>query len=140
MDSLTLTLVEPPHVTFQSLDVGEAFFKKLTISAMKDPLYDVAAQVRAAAIEDGDAAAAERWAKDDYAPHVSLLYADLDIDEEKRAQILQELDEVGVRLETEGALHERKQAGSNGWIGGSIVLVPTWKNVEDWSSIAERAL
>lgn len=107
---------------------------------MKDPLHDIAAQLRAAAVEDGDAAAAERWAKDDYAPHVSLLYADLDIDEEKRVQILQELDKAGIGLETEGTNREKKQAGYNGWIGGRIVLVPTWKNVKDWSPIAERAL
>ena len=140
LDSLSLDLAKPPEVVFQSLDVGKPFFKKLTLSATKESLHDVASQVRAAANENGDAAAAERWAKDVYAPHVSLLYSDVDIDEEKRLKILQELDEVGIGLATEGALNERKQTGFNGWIGGSVVLVPTWKKVEDWSWIAERAL
>ena len=125
---------------FQSLDVGEIFFKKLTLSALMEPLHDVATQIRAAANEGGDAVAAERWARDVYAPHVSLLYADLSVHEGTRLAILNSLDEAGIQLEADGGLHGKKQASFDGWTGGSIVLVPTWKDVEDWSPIAERAL
>ena len=140
LDSLPLHLAKPPTVKFQSLDVGDIFFKKLTLSAQMEPLHDVATQIRAAANEGGDALAAERWARDVYAPHVSLLYADLCIREETRLAILKFLDEAGIELEAKNGLHDKKQAGSDGWTGGSIVLVPTWMDVGDWSPIAERVL
>ena len=140
LDSLPLNLTKPPMVKFQSLDVGDIFFKKLTLSALLEPLHDVATQMRAAANEGGDALAAERWARDVYAPHVSLLYADLSVHEGTRLAILKSLAEAGIQLEAESGLHEKKQAGFDGWTGGSIILVPTWKDVGDWSPIAERVL
>ena len=140
LDSLPLNLAKSPIVKFQSLDVGEIFFKKLTLSALIEPLHDVATQIRAAANEGGDARAAERWARDVYAPHVSLLYADLDVQEETRLAILKSLDEAGIELEAEGRLHDKKRAGFDGWTSGSIILVPTWKDLKEWSPIAERAL
>ena len=138
LDGLLLTLEDPPRVIFQSLDVGEAFFKKLTLSAARGPLYEIATQIRAAAVANGDAEAAEQWARDVYAPHVSLLYAELSIGEEKRMEVLHELEQAGVKLETEGTFREEK--GMNGWTGGRIVLVSTWKDLRGWSVVAERLL
>ncbi|KAL8796857.1 MAG: hypothetical protein Q9195_000940 [Heterodermia aff. obscurata] len=140
LDSLPLALDVPPYVTFGSLDVGEPFFRKLTLQVRKHNLYDLPIQIRTAAVENGDAVAAERWAADVYAPHVSLLYADLDIDEEKRQDILQDLDKAEISLRNEGAFQGKENEGYNGWIGGRILLVSTWKVLEKWAVIAERDL
>lgn len=139
LQNIPLALDKEPTVNFQSLDVSDAFFKKLTVNAAKDPLHDIAVQIRAAAVEKGDTAAAERWAKDNYAPHVSLLYGDLEIDEETRVEILKALDQTGLRLETEGALRKENE-GLNGWSGGRIVLVSTFVDIKDWAVLADRVL
>ena len=139
LQNIPLALDKEPTVKLQSLDVSDAFFKKLTVSAAKDPLHEIAVQIRAAAVEKGDTAAAERWAKDNYAPHVSLLYGDLEIDEERRVEILKALDQTGLRLETEGVLCKENEA-LNGWSGGRIVLVSTFVDIKDWAVLADRVL
>ena len=138
LDHLPLALEDIPTVTLRSLDVGEPFFKKLTLGAAKDPLQDIASQVRAAAVEDGNATAARRWAIEDYSPHISLLYANVEIGEEKRQEILQILGQAGIGLEAEKASPSGKPF--EGWRGGRIVLVSTWKELEDWAVLAERQL
>lgn len=139
LQNIPLALEKEPTVNFRSLDVSDVFFKKLTISVAKDPLHDIAVQIRAAAVEKKNTAAAERWAKDIYAPHVSLLYGDLKIDEKTRVEILKTLDQTGLRLETEGALRSEKE-GLSGWSGGRIVLVSTFVDIKDWSVLADRIL
>ena len=140
LDSLPLAFLELPHVAFDSLDVGEPFFRKLTLQVRKHNLHDFPTQIRTAAVEHGDAAAAERWAVEVYAPHVSLLYADLGIGEEKRQDILLELDEAKISLRNEGAFQGKENEGLNGWIGGRLLLVSTWEVLEKWAVIAERDL
>lgn len=140
LDGLPLALDVPPYVTFGSLDVGEPFFRKLTLQVRKHHLYDLPTQIRAAAVERGDAVAAELWAAEDYTPHVSLLYADLNIGEGKRQDILQDLDKAEISLRDEGAFQGKENEGYNGWIGGRILLVSTWKVLEKWAVIAERDL
>ena len=140
LDGLPLSIIDPPFVGFQSLDVGQQFFKKLTLSVQKAPLQNLAVQVRAAAVESGDEAAAKRWVEETYAPHISLLYADIEIDDSKRRYILQDVGDAGIRLVNEGFLGARKGEGYNGWDGGRVVLVPTWKELKDWTIVAERRL
>ena len=139
LDNLPLAL-DVPYVTFVSLDVDEPFFRKLTLQVRKHNLYDLPTQIRTAAVERGDAAVAEHWAEEVYAPHVSLLYADLGIGEEKRREILHDLDEAEISLGEEGAFQGQENKGHNGWIGGRLLLVSTWKDLEKWAVIAERDL
>lgn len=140
LDNLPISLEDSPSVSFQSLDIGQHFFKKLTLSVPKVPLQNLAATVRAAAVENGDEAAAKRWVDEMYAPHVSLLYADIEIDETKRRRVLQDVADAGIRLANEGFLGASKVKGYDGWNHGRIVLVPTWKELKDWTIVAERSL
>ena len=140
LDSLSLNLKALPKVVFKSLDVGTPFFRKLTLSAMKDPLYEVAFQIRTAAVLNGDIDAAKHWAEEEYAPHVSLLYADLEIGEIKCKEILRNLEVAGIKLNMKGAPDANDSEGFDGWTGGRIVLVSTWKKLEKWAVIAERVL
>jgi len=140
LNNLSLSIDDMPSVTFQSLDVGQQFFRKVTLSVPKAPLQNLAARVRAVAVEKGDEAAAKRWVEETYAPHVSLLYADLEIDEVKRRRVLQDVADAGIRLANEGFLGASKAEGYDGWNHGRIVLVPTWKELKDWTVVAERSL
>lgn len=140
LDGLSISLTESPSVNLQSLDIGQPFFKKLTLSSKKAPLQELAVQARAAAVEDGDEGAAMEWFGEKYAPHVSLLYADIEIGESKRREVLDDLIQAGVRLETEGLLGGREREGHDGWDGGRMVLVETWKELKDWETVAERTV
>ena len=140
LDDLSLSVTEPPSVNFQSLDVGQQFFRKLTLGVSKPPLQSLAVQVRAAAVENGNPAAAQHWEEKSYLPHVSLLYADIDIQDSKRRKILHDLEKAGIQLMKEGSSGAPEGEGHNGWTGGRIVLVSTWKELKDWSIVAERNL
>ena len=140
LDDLSLSVTEPPSVSFQSLDVGRQFFRKLTLGVSKASLRSLAVQVRAAAVEDGNEVAAKQWAEESYLPHVSLLYADIEIQDSKRRQIIHDLEKAGIQLMKGGSCGALKDEGYNGWTGGRIVLVSTWKELKDWSIVAERSL
>ena len=60
---------------FEALDVGDVFFKKMTIRVRKDSegLVDLAVECRAKGVEDGDVGKAREWARGSYEPHCSLL-------------------------------------------------------------------
>lgn len=138
LDSLSITLTEAPSVEFQSLDIGQQFFKKLTLGVSKGPLQSLAAQLRGVVIDDETSA--KQWAEAVYAPHVSLLYADVEIDEATRREILHDVDKAGIQLAGEGFLGAGMGEGTNGWSGGRIVVVPTYKELKDWTIVAETEL
>ena len=140
LDALSLVVADPPSVSFDSLDVGQPFFRKLTLNVSKAPLLSLTTQVRAAAVEDGKHDVAKRWTADTYAPHVSLLYADIEIDESRRRSVLRDIENAGIRLMNEGFCSASTGKGHSGWEGGRIVLVPTWKELKDWTIVAERSL
>jgi hypothetical protein len=65
---------DPVFVTLDVLEAGDAFVKKLTLRAGKTAqLLQLASACRAEAVEGGDQAKAEKWAQDDYLPHLSLM-------------------------------------------------------------------
>lgn len=138
LDRLHLSTSAQPQTRFSSLDVGDQFFKKLTLSASKTPLLGLAIQTRAAAVENGKQSAASSWANKDWAPHVSLLYADGGIAEQKREEVLQALHGAGITLGEERDLAGAQGEGVDGWDGGRIVLVPTWRDPKEWAVVAER--
>lgn len=140
LNNLSLSTGDIPSVSFQSLDVGQQFFRKLTLSVPKAPLQDLAVKVRAFAVEKGDEAAAKRWVEETYEPHLSLLYADNEIDESKRRRILWDLAAAGIQLAKEGFLGPSNAEEHDGWTHGRIVLVPTWKEPKYWTIVAERSL
>lgn len=61
-------------VGLETLEAGDPFVKKLTVKAGKsEALLDLAKSCRAVAVEGGNAEKAEKWARDDYLPHLSLM-------------------------------------------------------------------
>lgn len=62
------------HVELCALEAGEAFFKKLTLKAKKDPgLVKLAVACRAQGALSGDFEKARTWGTHDYEPHLSLM-------------------------------------------------------------------
>ncbi|KAI5820085.1 2',3'-cyclic-nucleotide 3'-phosphodiesterase [Pyronema omphalodes] len=114
---------EVPEVTFKELVVGETFFTRLTIHLERNQqLVNLAKQCREKfAVNTGDQSA-EEWVKT-FVPHVSLVYS---------------MEEVPLELCKLEVEKEGVEMGKCAWKGGRIVLVDTWRKLEDWKVIASR--
>ena len=65
---------DPVFVTLDVLEAGDAFVKKLTLRAGKTAqLLQLVSACRAEAVEGGEQGEAEKWAHDEYLPHLSLM-------------------------------------------------------------------
>ena len=127
-------------IRFASLDVGPQYFKKISLNVNKGPLETFGTHVRSAAAENGDMAAATNWTKETWTPHVSLMYADIEVTAEKRQEILHVVLEAGIRIGKEQELPKDGNGDYSGWNGGRVALVATWKELRDWEVIALRAI
>ena len=127
-------------VCFDSLDVSALYFKKLTLGVDKGPLEDFGARIRSTVVEKGDTAAASSWAKKEWQPHVSLMYGDIEINAEKREELLQVVKEAGICMGKERRLFKDGKHDLSGWNGGRIALVETWKELKEWKVVASRAV
>lgn len=139
LDELPLPKNTSFDVRFESLDVGAQYFKKLTLSVNKGSLEVLGTHVRSTAVENGDMTAATSWAKETWAPHVSLMYANIEVTAKKCQEMLQVVREAGVRVGKEHGL-EGGESDYSGWNGGRIALVETWKEPRDWEVVASRAI
>ena len=64
----------PLTVDARSLEVSEAFFRKLTMPAAKyAEIKELAARCRSAGVSGVDLEAAREWAEGTYMPHISLM-------------------------------------------------------------------
>lgn len=140
LDDLPLPENIDLDVHFESLDVATQYFKKITLSVKKGPVETIGASVRSNAVENGDMLAAASWAKGIWAPHVSLMYADIEVSSKKHKEILQLVIEAGILIGNENTLFEDGKGGYHGWHGGQIALVETWKDLRDWEIVASRVL
>lgn len=120
LDDLPLPKKINLDVRFESLDVGAHFFKKLTLSVNKGSLESLGTHVRSAAVENGDMAAATSWAKQTWAPHVSLMYADIEVAAKKRQEILQMVIEAGIRMGKEDGLPKDGKGDYSGRNGAAL--------------------
>ncbi|KAF2084479.1 2',3'-cyclic-nucleotide 3'-phosphodiesterase, partial [Saccharata proteae CBS 121410] len=132
LKKLDLPTAKQVEVTFQGLDVGQVFFKKLTLRVNKSGLAKLALVSRKDGVEGGNEEPARDWLESSYGPHCSLMYGDMDIAESKKAQIESSLENAGIDIAGNGS--------NGGWQGGVVWLVPTFKKIEEWQPWAERAL
>lgn len=139
LDDLPLPHKVDLDICFESLVVGSHYFKKLTLSVDKGPLETFGAHVRSIAVENGNMAAATSWAKV-WEPHVSLMYANIEITIEKCQEILQVVIEEGIPLKKEHVFIKDGEDNYNGWKGARIALVDTWKELGNWNVIASRVI
>lgn len=119
-------------IELEELEIGEPYFKKLTLRAKKDPnLIKLAAKCRevGTGVSEDEAT---KWAEDEYAPHLSLMYADLGKADVQKRMGLMEL-QLGWEF---GSLFDC--CGGQLAQGAKIALVDTSKEVDQWEVIAER--
>ncbi|KAL9032155.1 MAG: hypothetical protein Q9214_008087, partial [Letrouitia sp. 1 TL-2023] len=114
---------------------------KLSIHVSKIPsLTTLATQVRSIVVNNVDKEAAQRWVAQEWVPHLSLLYADTDISEVKKEEVLRKLNESGVLMESDGRETgvEMEGKGYTGWEGGRILWMDTRGEIAGWEVLAER--
>ena len=123
LDDLPLPKEVDLDVRLESLEVGAQYFQKITLGVSKGSLETFAAYVRSIAVENGNMAAATSWAKEFWAPHVSLMYADIEVTAEERQEILHAVTEAGIRVGKQQDLLKHGKGEYSGWNGGRIALV-----------------
>ena len=118
-------------VEFEVLESGDKFYKKLYLRAGKDAnLLRLAAKCReqtGASEED-----AKKWAEDEYAPHLSLMYSEVGKDVVDKKMNLIEL-QLGWEFGSLFACCGGMLCG-----GAHIALVDTSGEVDQWKILAER--
>lgn len=119
-------------VELEELEIGEPYFKKLTLRAKHETnLLSLAAKCReiGVGVSEGDA---KKWAENEFEPHLSLMYADLG-----RADVQKRMGLMELQLGWEfGSLFDC--CGGQLAQGAKIALVDTSKEVGEWEVIAER--
>ncbi|OCL03151.1 2',3'-cyclic-nucleotide 3'-phosphodiesteras-like protein [Glonium stellatum] len=132
LNSLDFPKADDVTVKFERLETSGVFFRKMTIRVAKQGVRPLATVARS--VVEGYAAEeqSKKWVEEIFGPHLSLLYADVEVSEESGKEMETVVRETGVSPEGVGEL------GS--WVGGSVVLVPTDMKIEDWNPIAARNL
>ena len=136
LDSLPLPEFKQEYdeveIELDHLEPGDSYYTKLSIIASHDDNLSKLAAIchrEGSQMSDADA---QKWAKTEYTPHLSLLYADIPKDEIKKKAGLIEL-QLGFAF---GSLFDC--CGGTMHMGGNLVLVDTTKPIEEWKPIASR--
>lgn len=119
-------------VELEELEIGDPYFKKLTLRAKKEGnLLKLAAKCREIGLGVSEDEAT-KWAESEFLPHLSLMYSDL-----SRADVQKRMGLMELQLGFEfGSLFDC--CGGQLAQGAKIVLVDTSKEVGEWEVIAER--
>ncbi|KAI6799124.1 hypothetical protein KC332_g16459 [Hortaea werneckii] len=145
LDSIDLpppsTTQEGLKVKIQNVQVEGPFFRKLTLRCEKSSqLCELAGRCRAhhggkegmvGGEHDEEGEEVEKWVRESYAPHLSLMYSDLP---EEEVQL--KLNEV----DSEISQVQQANPESLSTRGGEIWLVPTYRPIEEWQPIAKREI
>ena len=133
-----MALRRPPIVSLQTLEVGDRVTQKISLRIIKeDTLVDLAVQLRAVAVEDGNLEAAKTWATTIWTPHISLLYADTRLGDNERLEAEKLVRENGIRFHDQEGCSE---ASPLVWRGSRILWVDTRGDIENWKILGERDL
>lgn len=133
LDKLSIPATNEVAITFEALDIGEELVKKCTLRVTKSwGLEALAKECRRMGVEQGDEEKAEKWVKEEYGPHCSLMYADIDVSEKQKKSLENAVTKRGLNFHREGELA--------GWKGGEVWLVDTSKGFESWAPVAVRKL
>ncbi len=73
LDNLKVPRAGDVRVCFEGLEVGQEYFKKVTIRVADDGVKALARECRAMGVKGGDEKKAEDWVVNEYQPHCSLL-------------------------------------------------------------------
>ncbi|PWW76684.1 2, 3 cyclic phosphodiesterase [Tuber magnatum] len=134
-----ISLSSPLEVSFKELNIGKTYYTRGTLHLERTPaIVGLARQCRELFAHGGtEEEVVDRWEKEVFTPHVSLVYSAMDpVPDNIRKAVGQDLQEANV-----GVLHWNGPKGEmRGWKGGRISLVSTHKPIEEWKAMAERTL
>ncbi|PSR88699.1 2',3'-cyclic-nucleotide 3'-phosphodiesterase [Coniella lustricola] len=141
LDSIPFPTASDIDVKFERVKTENVFFRRCYIKCEWDGAHEVAAIARARGVtgEETVQQTTLKWLaewKEAFGPHVSLMYGDMPIDEAKLDEIEQAVKDAGITLEP---THDHVGA-ADGWVGGTVWLVPTDRPIPDWKPIATRTL
>ncbi|KAK8064603.1 hypothetical protein PG994_007241 [Apiospora phragmitis] len=135
-------------VQLDQVATQDVFFRRCYLKvAFKEGVRNIAGLARAAGVSgEGHAfgPVTEKWLEEwrgAFGPHVSLIYGENPINDEKLGEISKVVEESGISLSSSsipGANETPSQQG--GWKGGVVWLVPTDKPINEWKPIATRTL
>ena len=136
LDGLQLPDFQPgkneASVELEELESGDQFYKKIYIRAGKDAnLLKLAAKCREQGLQISEEDA-QKWAENDYLPHLSLWYGDI-----SQADVKKRMGTIELQLGFEfGSLFAC--CGGTLALGARIALVDTSGEIADWKVLAER--
>ncbi|KAK7914059.1 hypothetical protein PG985_011762 [Apiospora marii] len=135
-------------VRLEKVATQDIFFRRCFLKvAFEKGVRDVAGLARAVGV-NGEGyqigPVTEKWLeewREAFGPHVSLIYGENPINDQKLGEISKAVEEAGVSLSSsssEGANDTSSKQG--GWKGGVVWLVPTDRPISEWKPIATRTL
>jgi len=136
LDSLTLPEFKKEKnevvIELEELEAGEPFFKKVTLRAKKDAnLIKFVSKCREQGLAVSESEG-QKWAENEYLPHLSLFYGDI-----PKADVQKKIGLIELQLGFEfGSLFDC--CGGTLAMGAKLVLVDTSKEIKDWTPIAQR--
>ncbi|KAK4126954.1 2, 3 cyclic phosphodiesterase [Parathielavia appendiculata] len=146
---------EKVRVRFERVVSQDVFFRRCFVRVAFDGVREVAGVARAVGVlgeqvnVDGEGEVrwgegTQKWLsewREEFGPHLSLMYGDEPIADEALKQITKVVREAGVKLSEEITENIQGTSGWDGWDGGVIWLVPTDKPISEWGKpIATRQL
>ncbi|KAK1782415.1 2',3'-cyclic-nucleotide 3'-phosphodiesterase [Copromyces sp. CBS 386.78] len=142
LDSIPWPSADEIKVRFEGINSQDTYYRRCYAKVKLDVgIKKIAGLARARGVNGEEDANGEKtqewleWWRKEFGPHVSLMYGDVPISDDRLKEITKVVEEGGVKLtEPEGNVE------GNGWNGGVVWLVPTDKDIKDWKPIAKRVL
>ncbi|KAH8677971.1 2',3'-cyclic-nucleotide 3'-phosphodiesterase [Xylariales sp. PMI_506] len=141
LDSIPFPARPDVQVRLQQVKSEEVFFRRCYVKVEYGGVRDVVAMARARGV-NGEAAVGpktEAWLqewREAFGPHVSLIYGNNTINEQRLGEISQTVQDAGVQLDN----LDTKEGAHGSWEGGDVWLVPTDRKISEWLPIATRKL
>ncbi|KAK4199324.1 putative cyclic phosphodiesterase [Triangularia verruculosa] len=146
LDSLPFPSVDKVRVRFGKVKSQDFFYRRCYISVGYEDVEEITGVARARGVYGEHDQQGEKtkewleWWRKESGPHVSLMYGDVPITEEKMREIGQVVASAGVTLPEDEQITKEERKGHDGWEGGVVWLVPSDGPIEDWKPIAVREL
>ncbi|KAK8121849.1 2'-3'-cyclic-nucleotide 3'-phosphodiesterase, partial [Apiospora sp. TS-2023a] len=135
-------------VRLEKVATQDIFFRRCFLKvAFEKGIRDIAGLARAVGV-NGEGyqigPVTEKWLeewREAFGPHVSLIYGENPINDEKLGEISKTVEEGGVRLSSTSPKQADESSNQyGGWKGGVVWLVPTDRPISEWKPIATRTL
>ncbi|KAK4643164.1 hypothetical protein QC761_403970 [Podospora bellae-mahoneyi] len=142
LDSIPFPSAEHVKVRFGKVKSQDVFYRRCYISVGYEGVKDLAGVSRARGVFGEEDERGEKtkewleWWRKQFGPHVSLMYGDVPITEEKMREVSRIIVDAGVALPDDGQAASGERGMYDGWDGGMVWLVPSDGPIQEWKPIA----